>query len=109
MKKLIAIIVLFVGFSQAANAQDPKSKEFDVLAQNDVKLLGKTITLSAQEQEILQDLFVYKHKELSQIRDSAERKNILSENIMKKILGSLSDENATILKNEEDLLKRLSI
>lgn len=109
MKKAIAIIILFIGFSQAVNAQDPKSKTFETLAQKDLVLLEQTVTLSTEEKETFKDLFIYKHKELVHINKSPERLSVLSESIREKILNNLSEENAIIIKNNPELLKKLSI
>lgn len=111
MKKAIAILIVFLGLTFSANAQsqDPKAKNFDVPAQNDLKLLGQKVTLSDTEQKELLELFAYKHREIANIKGSAERTRILSDVMIKKILTTLSEENANIMKNEEDLLKKLSI
>lgn len=87
MKKIFAILALFLAFSFSANAQQKPDTNEAVLA--DVAELGKFITIAPASQKAVRDAFYFKNKSYTQENLSADQKQEIvskTENMLEKAL-----------------------
>jgi len=123
MKKIIAILVIMLGFGFTANAQ---VKKFNVksattntqsvaadpaveqAANKDVTDLTKVITtLNAVEKQNFKGLFEYKHRELKKAL-TAEQKKTLAATIDAKLRASLTSDQMAKLDSNKKVLTQLT-
>lgn len=122
MKKIIAVLTLFLAFTIGANAQDKKglSKEEiaknetlrkelppEVAGKNDAVELVKFVGLDESNVEIYTRLFAKKHKVLAYEGLTAEKKAELTRSIEAKLRAGLTAEQMEKLDRNPELLKKL--
>ncbi|WP_298394632.1 hypothetical protein [Flavobacterium sp.] len=116
MKKVIAIIALFVGFTINANAQQAKAlsatapateKNFKEIIIQDVQLISKVVKVEVSLQNDLTNL-LYMRKEAVDNSKTEEEKKAVFERYTSKLLGAFNEEQLDALKNNKELYVRLT-
>lgn len=120
MKKIIAILVIMLGFSFSANAQQRATKATTTQQQGvdeaaikkaalkDVTALSEFIQLSEDQQKNFKGLFEYKHRVLADKNLSQERKDILADAIEAKIRGNVPQDQVAKLDDNPKLMEILT-
>jgi len=106
MKKIIALLTLFLAFTVSVSAQDKGN--VSELAKSDVALLGKTVKLTAQDEANFVGLFTKKHEILATPNLSEERRRIIVKSIDAKLRATLSADNMAKVDANPELLKKLT-
>lgn len=111
MKKIIAILVLFFAFSFNANAQEKKtemSKKESIIqnATKDAKDLAALVELNDETIAEYTKFFIQKHRDLSEGL-SDERIEAMIPYYQSKIMGGLTVNQQSKLKENPELLKQL--
>jgi len=122
MKKIIALLVVMLGFGFTATAQQKKftvkspttgvqSASADPVveqaAAKDLTALTKVITLTDVEKQNFKGLFQYKHRELKKTL-TADQKKVLLNSIDAKIRASLTPAQMTKLDANKKVLTQLT-
>jgi hypothetical protein len=122
MKKIIALMVVMLGFGFTATAQQRiatvKSKTTGAqsvaadpavvqAAAKDLTALSKTVTLTDVEKQNFKGLFEYKHRELKKAL-TADQKKVLLGSIDAKLRASLTPEQMAKLDANKKLLTQLT-
>ncbi|UGS23099.1 hypothetical protein [Flavobacterium channae] len=120
MKKIITAFVLFVGFSSTVNAQEIKAKntqeklqlteqkvDFNELAKKDAKDLNQLLQLDQQKNKDFYGLFLYKHEEMSKVKETSDKEKI-STIIEAKLRASLTTSQMEKLASQPKLLHQLT-
>jgi|AntRauMFilla1563_2_1112583.scaffolds.fasta_scaffold18865_3 hypothetical protein len=110
MKKIISLILLLFAFSISVNAQENKIEKADnleVLAKNDTKALTDYLNLEGPITEDFYRLMLYKHKNLAQENDKAQRM-VISEIITKKIEATFNADQMSKLSKNPILFKQIT-
>lgn len=105
MKKIFAILALFLAFTFTANAQD--AEKIIAASQADAATLGKVVTIPQNSKKAVQSAFYYKHKANLQENLTAEQKNdiaIKTEELLTKALGEAQIKK---LKSNTELYNKL--
>jgi len=117
MKKIVALVVMMLGFGFTAAAQTAAKpakaavaaqSSFAEPAKKDVAALDKVVGLSAQEKQSFQGLFEYKYRELEQVSKSEDRKAIISQTIEAKVRATLTPEKMAKLEAKPEVLKQIT-
>jgi len=120
MKKIIALLVVMLGFGFTATAQQ---KKFTVkspttqptatdpavvqAAAKDLTALSKTVTLTDVEKQNFKGLFEYKHRELKKAL-TADQKKVLLNSIDAKLRASLTPGQMAKLDGNKKVLTQLT-
>jgi hypothetical protein len=121
MKKIIALIVVMLGFGFTATAQQRKftvkspttgvqsaaDPAVTQAAAKDLTALSKTVTLTDVEKQNFKGLFEYKHRELKKAL-TADQKKVLLGSIDAKLRASLTPEQMAKLDANKKLLTQLT-
>lgn len=108
MKKLIAVLTLFLAFTISANAQQRNASPTSLeKAKKEAAELTEFLGLDKTMNENFTMLFEQKHTVLDDKNVSQERKTELSRVIEAKIRGTLDGKQMDKLEHNEDLFKRL--
>ena len=115
MKKLIAVLTLFLAFTISANAQDKKATTSSLetstssleKGKKEAAELSEFLGLDKTMTENFSMLFEQKNTVLQDKNMSQERKTELSRVIEAKIRASLDSKQTEKLEKNPDLLKRL--
>lgn len=98
MKKIFAVMVLFIACYTSASAQNTKQKDPNVLAKNELIALNKVIQLENDLANAINSLLLYKHET---VLKSPEMKEEMAATIDGKLKGTFSPEiYAKIKKNK---------
>lgn len=123
MKKIIALFVIMLAFGVNANAQQKKAPAKPVAsptqqnvneeairkaAAKDFELMVANIALTEAQKPDFKGLFESKHRTLSDKSLSQERKDILAENIERKIKSGLNTDQIAKLDSNPELLRALT-
>ncbi|MFP9098800.1 hypothetical protein ACLI09_07090 [Flavobacterium sp. RHBU_24] len=117
MKKIVALVVMMLGFGVTASAQTTArpakaavatQSSFAESAKKDVAALDKVVALSAQEKQSFQGLFEYKYRELEQVSKSEDRKAIIAQTIEAKVRATLTPEKMAKLEAKPEVLKQIT-
>lgn len=118
MKKLIAVVTLFLAFAFGANAQDAKmatansanSAKTDVKAdaKADVAKMTEALNLTADQQTNFVNLFVMKHQTMNNPAVSMEEKKKTAHVMDAKIRATLTGEQMQKLDENPALLSELT-
>jgi len=123
MKKIIALLVVMLGFGFTATAQQKKvvvksptatdvrtitpDPVVEQAAAKDLTALSKTITLTDVEKQNFKGLFEYKHRELKKTL-TADQKKVLLNSIDAKLRASLTPEQMAKLDSNKKVLSQLT-
>ena len=112
MKKLIAVLTLFLAFSINVTAQEkklaPSSDQIKELAQRDANDLTKLVGLTEAQNADFFRLFENKYRTLENKELSQERKDILAKVVEDKIRATLDAKQTATLEKNPELLKKLT-
>lgn len=106
MKKIFAILALFLAFSINAIAQEGQ-KNPDTAAAADLAALSKVIPVSKASEKEIKEAFYAKHKFLNQSDLTAEQKTQIATETEAKLSELLSPEQFRKLKANRELFKKL--
>lgn len=106
MKKLIAIVTLFLAFSINANAQAKKVSP-EQAAQNDITALAAKVKIDATLQKDLLTLMTMKHNTLSDPNLTKEQKASAADAYEHKLMSGLNEAQRKELMKYPDLVKQL--
>ena len=104
MKKIFAVMVLFIACYTSASAQDTKQKDPNVLAKNELIALNKVIQLENDLANAINSLLLYKHET---VLKSPEMKEEMAATIDGKLKGTFSPELYAKIKKNKVLYKDL--
>lgn len=105
MKKIITLIVIVFTFSLNVNAQEAKTAS--ELGKEDAINLVNFLQADSSLINDLQSLFTMKHETLLTEGISEERKQVLSEVIVHKLVATLGTDEIEKLKTDPELYKKL--
>lgn len=124
MKKILALLIVTLGLSVSANAQQKAAvkttakkevaakkataTDFTKAAANDVAAINKEVTLSATDKTSLQGLFEYKHRELSLAAGNTKQQEVIQQTIDAKLRATLTAEQMKSLEKKPELLKAVT-
>jgi hypothetical protein len=124
MKKIFALLIVTLGLSVSANAQQKAAvkttakkevatkkataTDFTKAAANDVAAINKEVTLSATDKTSLQGLFEYKHRELSLAAGNTKQQEVIQQTIDAKLRATLTAEQMKSLEKKPELLKAVT-
>ena len=102
MKKLYALLVLFLICSFSANAQSEKNQKTpELAAEEDVLILSRTKDINDEKLlKNLYDLFLKKQIELSKSNPSAEKKLAMTSQIESTVNANFSKDIISQLKSD---------
>lgn len=106
MKKIFAILALFLAFSISAMAQEGQ-KNPDTAAAADLATLSKVIPVSKASERQIKEAFYAKHKFLTQADLTAEQKAQISTETEAKLSELLTPEQFRKLKANRELFNKL--
>lgn len=104
MKKIFAVMVLFIACYTSASAQDTKQKDPNVLAKNELIALNKVIQLENDLANAINSLLLYKHET---VLKSPEMKEEMAATIDGKLKGTFTPEVYSKIKKNKVLYKDL--
>jgi hypothetical protein len=108
MKNLLGALVLFFAFTVNASAQETsEKKDVKVEAKANLSALIEVVQLEGSKSEDLFNLFVHKHRNLSE-NLSTEKKAELAKIIEMKLRASLTDDQMKSIEKKPGLLKKLT-
>ena len=116
MKKIVALVIMMLGFGFTAAAQTAakpakaavaSQSSFAEAAKKDVVTLDKAVVLSAAQKQSFQGLFEYKFTQFKEVASSTERKAIISQTIEAKIRATLTPEQMAKLDAKPEVLKQI--
>jgi hypothetical protein len=108
MKNLLGALVLFFAFTVNASAQETsEKKDVKVEAKANLSALIEVVQLEGSKSEDLFNLFVHKHRNLSE-NLSIEKKAELAKIIEMKLRASLTDDQMKSIEKKPGLLKKLT-
>ncbi|KGO85634.1 hypothetical protein Q765_15605 [Flavobacterium rivuli WB 3.3-2 = DSM 21788] len=122
MKKIIAILVVMLGFGFTANAQQKrvsvkspttgvqavaKDPVVEQAATKDLTALTKVVTLNDVEKQNFKGLFEYKHRELKKAL-TPDQKKVLLNSIDAKLRASLTPDQMAKLDANKKTLTQLT-
>lgn len=109
MKKIIAVLTLFLAISIHANAQDTNSNmQLAAKAKADYNLAEQKLKLKGETQQQFYDILLSKHTALADNpKMTAEEKNELVERIKHKLKKVLSKGQYNYFGKDPELLDRL--
>ncbi len=108
MKKLIAVVTLFLGFAFSANAQQDNKLSAENAAKMDAVKLSEAVGLQGTQQENLVQLFVMKYNVMNDPSVTAERKNEMAKVVEAKLRASLNAEQIKKLDADPALLSKMT-
>lgn len=104
MKKIFAILVLFLAFSFSANAQNTAYDE----AVKDVAALKALVKIEASSNQVFESIFYDKHKFLLQSNLTEEMKQEKFTNTEERLAAALTPSQLEKLKKNTELYKKLT-
>ena len=107
MKKIIAVLTLFLAFSLTANAQDKKVSNEEA-AKIDAHKLSEYLGLQGTQQDDFISLFLMKYQVLNDPKLSEERKTEMSRIVGLKVRASLTPEQNQKLDANPALLAKIT-
>jgi hypothetical protein len=112
MKKIVSIVVLFIAFSFNANAQESKSvqvtedsKEMEIKSL--INGLESIPDLSPQLKQDFATLISMREEAVSKVK-TKEEKSAIYQQIARKLIYSLTEEQKSALEKNTDLYKKLT-
>lgn len=120
MKKIIAILVIMLGFGFTANAQQkalkakttqqesPNKAAIKKAALKDVTALAEFVDLSEEQKKKFTSLFIQKHSTLADKSLSQKRKDVLADYLESKIKEGLSQNQVIKLNKNPKLMEILT-
>lgn len=115
MKKLIAILTLFLAFSVTAVAQNKKSTTKQTVkissqdeAQKDINALTAKVKISETLQKDLLTLMTMKHDATSDVTLTKEQKDAALKAYEHKLMSGLTEDQRKELLKYPDLVKQLT-
>ncbi|WP_296149815.1 hypothetical protein [uncultured Flavobacterium sp.] len=104
MKKIFAILVLFLAFSINANAQNTAHDE----AVKDVAALKTVVKIEASSNQVFESIFYDKHKFLLQSNLTEEMKQEKFRNTEERLAAALEPAQLEKLRANAELYKKLT-
>ena len=108
MKKLIAVLTLFLAFAFSANAQESKKISAEEAAKIDAVKLSETVGLQGTQQQDFIRLFVMKYNVMNDANQTAEQKAKMSQVVDGKIRATLNAEQMQKLEANPELMAKLT-
>jgi len=109
MKKIFAILALFLAFSISANAQENKpTVDASAAAKSDFEALNSFITIEPSSQAKLIQIFKAKHEALSKPGISANEKKNYSGIVAESLSQELTPQQSEKLRSNTLLYRRLT-
>ena len=117
MKKIIALIVLGLGFTLSTYAQDNNKAKTQVVkeklspsevAKNDAIAIAKLLDFDETKQQNFERLFEMKHKVMQDPNASFERKKEMVRVVAAKIAASMDANQLAKLKANDALYKQMT-
>jgi hypothetical protein len=108
MKKLIAVLTLFLAFAFSANAQQDKKMNPEDAAKLDAVKLSETIGLQGTQQDDFIRLFVMKHRTMNDPATTEAQKKEMSRVVDLKIRASLTPEQMQKLDAHPEVMAKLT-
>jgi hypothetical protein len=108
MKKLIAVLTLFLAFAFNANAQENKKMDALNAAKLDAVKMSESLNLTAEQQDQFISLFVMKHQTMNDPAATAEKKKEVTKIMDAKIRATLTAEQIQKLDANPALLATLT-
>jgi len=125
MKKIIALVVVALGFSFSAVAQQKKAvapaggvhashtapagdADFKKDANKDLAALDKIVTLNDADKKSILGLLTYKYREFKVVGESKERRNVLAQTVEAKLRATLTAEQMAKLEASPAVFKQVT-
>jgi hypothetical protein len=108
MKKLIAVLTLFLAFAFNANAQEDKKMDAVNAAKLDAVKMSQSLNLTAEQQDQFVNLFVMKHQAMSDATATDAKKKEITQVMDAKIRATLTSEQMAKLDADPALLAQLT-
>ena len=107
MKKLVAVVTLFLAFAFSANAQEGKQDAVNAAKADAVKMTEK-LNLTPDQQSAFVNLFVMKHQMMNDATVNDAKKKEVTEVMNAKIRATLTPAQNQTLDNNPELLAQLT-
>jgi len=107
MKKLIALLTLFMAFSFSANAQENKKAQIGDAAKADVATLNAAVGLTETQQKDFLRLFAMKNMRLSDPNVTDQNRAEMAKVVTGKIRASLDSEQIAKLDADPTVIDKL--
>lgn len=108
MKKLIAVLTLFLAFAFSANAQEGRKISAEEAAKIDAVQLSEAVGLQGTQQEDFIRLFVMKHNIMSNPETPEAKKKEMARSVDGKIRATLNAEQMKKLDANPELMAKLT-
>ncbi|RZJ30686.1 MAG: hypothetical protein EOO48_04320 [Flavobacterium sp.] len=108
MKKLIAVLTLFLAFAFSANAQEGKKMSAEESAKMDATQLSQAVGLKGTQQDDFIRLFMMKYNMMNNPEATPEKKKEMARVVDAKIRASLTAEQIQILDSKPELMAKLT-
>src|SRR4051812_42231359 len=108
MKKLFAVLTLFLAFAFSANAQEGKKISAEEAAKIDAVKLSEAVGLQGTQQQDFIRLFVMKHNVMNDATQTPEQKAKMAQVVDGKIRATLNAEQIQKLEANPELMARLT-
>jgi len=105
MKKIFAILALFLAFSFSAKAQN--ADDVITASKADVATLSKVIPVPENSKKAVQSAFYYKHKANLQANLTEEQKNDIAVKTEELLTNALGEAQIKKLKSNTELYNKL--
>jgi len=108
MKKLVALVTLFLAFAVSANAQEDKNMNAVNAAKADAVKMTEKLSLTPEQQSAFVNLFVMKHQTMNDAGATDAKKKEITEVMNAKIRATLTPAQNQALDNDPELLATLT-
>jgi TorA maturation chaperone TorD len=108
MKKLIAVLTLFLAFAFSANAQQDKKASIEEAAKLDTQKLAAVVTLKGTQEADFTRLFMMKHKAFTSPELTAAKKAEIVSVMDAKIRATLDGNEMQKLDAKPEVLSTLT-
>jgi len=108
MKKLVAVVTLFLAFAVGANAQEDKKMDAVNAAKADAVKMTEKLNLTPDQQSAFVNLFVMKHQMMNDASATDAKKKEITEVMNAKIRATLTPDQNQALDNNPELLASLT-
>jgi Skp family chaperone for outer membrane proteins len=108
MKKLIALLTLFLAFAFSANAQQDKKASSEEAAKIDTQKLAQVVTLQGTQEADFTRLFIMKHNKLNNVGVTPADKKEISNVMEAKIRATLDGNQMQKLDAKPEVLAALT-
>lgn len=107
MKKLMAMLVLFLGFGFAAQAQTSDADKIQIATKAELAKLTELVTLEGQTFEFVHGVILQKNKDIAHLKTEAE-KNEMRGIYMERMLTLIDPSVAEAIKADKKLYNEIA-